>query len=57
MKIVKHLNTTIHYNVLGEGRPLVFLHGFLEDSTMWIEFVKPLAQKYKVILIDLPCHG
>jgi len=57
MKIVKHLNTTIHYNVLGEGKPLVFLHGFLEDSTMWTEFVKPLTQKYKVILIDLPCHG
>ena len=57
MKTVNHLSTTIHYNVLGEGKPLVFLHGFLENSTMWTEFVKPLIQNNKIILIDLPCHG
>lgn len=57
MRIVKHDNTAVHYTVLGEGKPLVFLHGFLEDSTMWNEFVKPLVGSNKVILIDLPCHG
>jgi len=57
MKIVKYLNTDIHYKILGKGKPLVFLHGFLEDSTMWNDFVKPLAKTNQVILIDLPCHG
>jgi len=57
MKIVNHLNTTVHYTISGEGEPLVFLHGFLEDSTMWNEFVKPLVNTNQIILIDLPCHG
>jgi pimeloyl-ACP methyl ester carboxylesterase len=57
MKQINHINTTVHYTVLGEGKPLVFLHGFLENSTMWNEFVKPLTKTNQVVLIDLPCHG
>lgn len=57
MKTVNHQSTTVHYKVLGEGEPIVFLHGFLEDSTMWNEFVEPLTKTNRVILIDLPCHG
>jgi pimeloyl-ACP methyl ester carboxylesterase len=57
MKTVSHQSTTVHYQILGEGKPLVFLHGFLENSTMWNEFVEPLAKTNQIILIDLPCHG
>ena len=57
MKTIIHNNTTIHYNIIGKGQPLVFLHGFLEDSTMWTDFVAPLTKTNSVILIDLPCHG
>lgn len=57
MKKIEFNTTTIHYRVFGNGNPLVFLHGFLEDSTMWDEFVKPLVKNNQVILIDLPCHG
>ncbi|HET6245563.1 MAG: alpha/beta hydrolase [Bacteroidetes bacterium] len=41
----------------GRGRALVFLHGFLESSDIWKEFVDPLSLKYRVICIDLPGHG
>jgi pimeloyl-ACP methyl ester carboxylesterase len=57
MKHVKFNTTSIHYRVFGNGNPLVFLHGFLEDSSMWYEFIQPLLKTNQVILIDLPCHG
>ncbi len=40
----------------GEGFPLLFLHGFLEDSRMW-EFLSTSNLNYKKIFIDLPGHG
>jgi alpha-beta hydrolase superfamily lysophospholipase len=57
MKKTEYKDTTIHYRVFGNGNPLVFLHGFLEDSTMWDEFIKPFEANHKIILVDLPCHG
>ena len=57
MKIVNHKNINIHYWTFGKGSPIVFLHGFLEDHTMWTSIKKELIKNYKVILIDLPCHG
>ena len=40
----------------GEGFPLLFLHGFLEDSRMW-EFLSTSSLNYKNFFIDLPGHG
>lgn len=57
MKVVNHKNIKIHYWTFGKGSPLVFLHGFLEDHTMWVSIKKELIKNYKVVLIDLPCHG
>jgi len=56
-KTITHNNTIVHYEIIGKGQPLVFLHGFLEDSTMWTDFVEPLTKTNQVVLIDLPCHG
>ncbi|MFD2563467.1 alpha/beta fold hydrolase [Aquimarina rubra] len=47
----------IHYNTLGKGAPLVFLHGFLENSTMWNEIVSYFSNTYTCITIDLLGHG
>jgi pimeloyl-ACP methyl ester carboxylesterase len=47
----------IHYSATGEGEVTVLLHGFLESSEIWEEFL-PLFSKYgKIITIDLPGHG
>lgn len=53
----KYKNATINYNVNGNGPALVLLHGFLENSTMWLPFVKPLSKTHKVITLDLLGHG
>jgi len=47
----------IHYSIEGKGKAVLLLHGFLEDKSMWDEFVKSLAKLYQVLVIDLPGHG
>lgn len=37
-------------------RTLVFLHGFLEDATMWKPF-NQLEKEFHCIYLDLPGHG
>ncbi len=39
------------------GRPVVFLHGFLEDRSMWYSIADRFAKHFNPILIDLPGHG
>ena len=47
---------SLHYAVHGEGPAWVFLHGFLESSSMWQAL--PMAElPIKCIFIDLPGHG
>tara|TARA_R110001632_G_scaffold69972_2_gene163277 strand:- start:4622 stop:5407 length:786 start_codon:yes stop_codon:yes gene_type:complete len=52
-----HKGASIFYHVQGEGRPLVLLHGFLENSTMWDLFLPELIKTHQVICIDLLGHG
>ena len=59
-KKLKHTfykNTKISYSDTGKGTAIVFLHGFLENSTMWNAHVEELAKKYRVICVDLLGHG
>lgn len=46
----------LDYRVEGDGKTLVFLHGFLESSTMW-SFLNLQALNARKIFIDLPGHG
>jgi pimeloyl-ACP methyl ester carboxylesterase len=45
----------LNYRVTGNGRPVVFLHGFLESISMW----KYLGdfEGVQSIVVDLPGHG
>ena len=45
--------TTLKYDVTGEGHPLVLIHGGFVDRRMWDDQVPVLAQRYKVIRVDL----
>lgn len=48
----------IYVKTIGSGKPLVFLHGFLEDHTIWNAIYPDLVNEgFMCILIDLPCHG
>jgi pimeloyl-ACP methyl ester carboxylesterase len=53
-----HKKYTLHFRVFGTGNPVVFLHGFLENHSMWETISHFLSEKNcAVYLIDLPCHG
>ncbi|HYG50432.1 MAG TPA: alpha/beta fold hydrolase [Flavobacteriales bacterium] len=47
----------INYAHAGTGPCIVFLHGFLENLTIWDDFVAELVDDHKVIQVDLPGHG
>jgi pimeloyl-ACP methyl ester carboxylesterase len=49
----------IHYEVEGEGTPLVLVHGFTRSLEDWqnFGFVHELKNDYQLILVDLRGHG
>jgi pimeloyl-ACP methyl ester carboxylesterase len=48
---------TIHYEVCGQGPPLLLLHGFTATGSQWTPFLPQLEGEYRVIVPDLPGHG
>jgi len=42
---------------LGEGPPLVFVHGLIERWTQWVEQLSVFASSHRVIAMDLPGFG
>jgi len=49
------MHKLLNYSIQGEGFPVVFIHGFLEDLTMW-KYMAPITG-FQSICIDLPGHG
>ena len=47
----------LHYRCLGEGKPLVILHGLFGYSDNWQTHAKKLADYFKVYLVDQRNHG
>ncbi len=54
---VLYQNKKISYFEKGKGDTIVLLHGFLENKTIWENFVNELAKDFHVVTIDLPGHG
>jgi len=48
---------TIHYMTGGHGTPLVLLHGYAETSRMWKPIMPLLAERFTLIVPDLPGIG
>jgi pimeloyl-ACP methyl ester carboxylesterase len=56
----KWINTTsgrIFARVGGKGPPLLLLHGFSETHVMWHRVAPQLADKFTLIIADLPGYG
>ncbi|MCJ7935741.1 MAG: alpha/beta hydrolase [Chryseobacterium sp.] len=51
-------NTKVYYEVYGEGRPVVLLHGaFMTIDMNWGQLIPELSKNRKVIAIELQGHG
>lgn len=50
-------NKKIFYRTEGIGKPIVLLHGFGEDGTIWDRQIKALSEKYNLIVPDIPGSG
>ena len=57
MKTIQYKNTKISFSETGKGTAVVLLHGFLENQTMWNDYIPEFSKKYRVITIDLLGHG
>ncbi len=47
----------LHYKELGEGKPLIILHGLFGTSDNWQTHAKKLSEYYRVIIVDQRNHG
>lgn len=47
----------LHTQILGQGQPLVLLHGLFGSADNWGSIAKHFSQHYQVISVDLRNHG
>lgn len=47
----------IHYEVSGEGPPLLLSHGYSATGAMWAGQVEPFSKHYRLITWDMRGHG
>src|SRR5258708_34836022 len=46
-------NDLVHYEVLGRGRPVIFVHGWLGSWRYWVPAMQQLSAKYRTYALDL----
>lgn len=47
----------LYYEVYGEGKPIILLHGNSETHEIFDKLIDKLKENYKVYAIDSRCHG
>lgn len=53
-KTIQYQDVSGFYTDEGNGESIVLIHGFCEDGSVWNDFRKQLAKKFRVIVPDLP---
>jgi pimeloyl-ACP methyl ester carboxylesterase len=59
MPVISNLGVKIAYEVMGQGRPLVLLHGWLCDRSWWAEtgYLDDLRRDHRLVCVDMRGHG
>lgn len=47
----------VRYRVVGEGEPVILVHGLCASSLWWMQNIAALASSYRLYLVDLPGFG
>ncbi|MEL7222065.1 MAG: alpha/beta hydrolase [Bacteroidota bacterium] len=48
---------SVHYRIVGEGSPILLLHGTAASLHTWSGWVAELQENYQLITLDLPAFG
>jgi len=56
-KNISFNDSVISYEIYGNGKPVVLIHGFAETGDVWHHQIKYLQKKFTVIVPDLPGYG
>src|SRR5260370_40226055 len=48
---------SVHYEVYGQGTPLVFVHAGLADSRMWDPQINYFSRKHTIVRFDARGYG
>lgn len=51
------MTISLHHNILGDGEPIILLHGLFGSSRNLRSIAGRLSEKYKVVSADLRNHG
>mgnify|MGYP000026370131 CR=1 FL=1 len=46
-------NGLVHYEAMGRGRPLIFIHGWLGSWRYWVPTMDDLSDRYRTYAVDL----
>lgn len=57
LRFVETNGIRMAYRVVGQGEPLLFLHGFMETDASWDPILQDFSADYMVILPQLRGHG
>ena len=57
MSEIKANNININYQLKGEGKTIVFVHGLSDNLHYWDILTNELASRYQVLTYDLRGHG
>lgn len=50
-------NKKVYYSVIGKGAPVVLVHGFGEDGSIWNKVIENLRDQFQFVVPDLPGSG
>ena len=56
-KTILYQNKKIFYRNIGNGDPVMLVHGFGEDGNVWNDQIEVFRNKYHIIIPDLPGSG
>ncbi len=56
-KILQYEGEKIVYRISGDGKPVILIHGFAEDHTIWVHQTSYLQNYFRIIVPDIPGSG
>lgn len=57
MSVITVDGDLVHYEVLGRGRPVILIHGWIGSWRYWVPTMRQLQLKYRVYAMDLFGYG